>query len=204
MSTIRKIFQFRDICQTLIRHEVGNGASTFLRLDKWHPLGPLYKRYGENVCSNIGRSLQAKASTQLLKMGTGFGQDNETGIFKKSLLTHLKLFFLIFLLRIVLCGFLLVLVNTQWNLLGKQFECRMVSWTGVAFFGFPKMFLDAHSFYGWPCKVNLRQRIDCWNGVWWAMPLVFCVEMGLMNFIIIYFSIVHILELSGRRYCEGT
>lgn len=85
-----------------------------------------------------------------------------------------------------------------------QFECRMVSWTGVALFGFPKMFLDGHSFYGWPCKVNLRQRIDCWNRVWWTTPLVFCVEMGLMNLIIIYFSIVHILELSGRRYCEGT
>lgn len=63
MSTIRKIFQFREICQTLIRHEVENGASTFLRLDNWHPLEPLYKRYGENVCSNIGRSLQAKVST---------------------------------------------------------------------------------------------------------------------------------------------
>lgn len=40
----------------------GNGASTSLWLNNWHPLGPLYKRYGENVCSNIGRSLHARVS----------------------------------------------------------------------------------------------------------------------------------------------
>lgn len=69
--TIRKIFQLREVCQPLIRYQIGNEASTFLWLDNWHPLGPLYKRFGENVCSNIGRSLQAKVST-IIKDGDWF------------------------------------------------------------------------------------------------------------------------------------
>lgn len=49
--------------QPLIRYKIGNMNSTFMWLDNWHPLGPLFKRYGQRVCSNIGRSLNAKASS---------------------------------------------------------------------------------------------------------------------------------------------
>ncbi|KAI8559863.1 hypothetical protein RHMOL_Rhmol04G0208500 [Rhododendron molle] len=72
--TIRKVFQLREVCQPLIRYQIGNGASTFLWLDNWHPLGPLYKRFGVNVCCNIGRSLQAKVSTIIID-GEWLGPD---------------------------------------------------------------------------------------------------------------------------------
>lgn len=35
----------------------------FVCLDNWHPLGRLYKKYGDRVCSNIRRSLSAQASS---------------------------------------------------------------------------------------------------------------------------------------------
>ncbi|KAI8560075.1 hypothetical protein RHMOL_Rhmol04G0227000 [Rhododendron molle] len=40
--TMRKILGLRKLCQPLIRCLVGNGANTFLWLDNWHNLGPLY------------------------------------------------------------------------------------------------------------------------------------------------------------------
>lgn len=50
-------------------NKVRNGCSTFAWLDNWHPLGPLYQRFGERVCSNIGMSLNAKVSS-LIHNGT--------------------------------------------------------------------------------------------------------------------------------------
>lgn len=35
----------------------------FLLLDHWHPLGPLYKKYGERVVYNLGRSLLTKVDS---------------------------------------------------------------------------------------------------------------------------------------------
>lgn len=66
---IRKIFQLRSLCQPLILYKVGNGWTTFAWLDNWHPLGPLYQRFRERVCSNIGLSLNAKVSS-LIRNGT--------------------------------------------------------------------------------------------------------------------------------------
>lgn len=62
--TVRKIFWLRDVCQPLIRYKVGNGASISIWLDNWHPLGPLHKKYGEQVCAHVGRSLHARVSSQ--------------------------------------------------------------------------------------------------------------------------------------------
>lgn len=42
---------------------VGNGKNTFLWLDNWHPLGPLYARFGSRVVYNLGRNLLAKVDT---------------------------------------------------------------------------------------------------------------------------------------------
>lgn len=58
--SIRKIFGMRNLGQPLIQYKVGNGQSIFLWVDNWHPLGPLYKRYGEDVVYNLGRSLHAR------------------------------------------------------------------------------------------------------------------------------------------------
>lgn len=60
---IRKIFQLRDTAQKLIKYQVGNGKDTFLWLDNWHLLGPLYKRVGDGVVFNMSRSLKAKVAS---------------------------------------------------------------------------------------------------------------------------------------------
>lgn len=57
--TIRKLFKLRDIVQTWITARVGNGQW----LDNWHPLGPLFKKFGEAVVQNRGTSLLAKVSS---------------------------------------------------------------------------------------------------------------------------------------------
>src|SRR5450432_1701963 len=61
--TVRKVLGLRDIGQSLILYRIGNGQSTSLWFDNWHPLGPLYKRFGDEVAYNDGRSLQAKVSS---------------------------------------------------------------------------------------------------------------------------------------------
>ncbi|KAL7230441.1 hypothetical protein ACSBR2_008843 [Camellia fascicularis] len=42
---------------------IGDGGETFLWLDNWHPIGPLYKIYGERVVRDLGSSLLAKVSS---------------------------------------------------------------------------------------------------------------------------------------------
>lgn len=63
MDCYRKVFGLRDLGQPLMQYRIGNGHSTFLELDNWHPLGPLYKRFGNEVVQNIGRSLHVKVSS---------------------------------------------------------------------------------------------------------------------------------------------
>ena len=41
-------------------HIIGDGKDTFLWLNNWQPLVPLYKRFGEGIVYNLGRSLSAK------------------------------------------------------------------------------------------------------------------------------------------------
>ncbi|GFZ01445.1 hypothetical protein Acr_15g0000540 [Actinidia rufa] len=60
--TMRRLFKLRQLGQPLIRHLVGNGRDTFLWLDNWHPVGPLYKKFGDRVVGNAGRSLLANVS----------------------------------------------------------------------------------------------------------------------------------------------
>lgn len=40
--TLRKIFGLRDMGLRFIKSVVGNGKNTFLWLDNWHTLGPLF------------------------------------------------------------------------------------------------------------------------------------------------------------------
>ena len=42
------------------QHQIGDGKDTYLWLDNWHPLGPLYKKYDQRIVFTIGRSLEAK------------------------------------------------------------------------------------------------------------------------------------------------
>lgn len=59
-STLRKIFGLRREGQIFIRHVIGNDLNTFLWLDNWHSLEPLFQRFGDRVAFNLGRSPKAK------------------------------------------------------------------------------------------------------------------------------------------------
>lgn len=61
--TLRKIFGLRKEGQQFILSRVGNGSSTFLWLDNWCTLGPLFQKYGDQVSFNLGRSLHATVSS---------------------------------------------------------------------------------------------------------------------------------------------
>lgn len=65
--TVQKVFSLRGLGQPLIKYMIGNGLDTFLWLDNWHPLGPLYNRFGSEVVFNLGRSLQAKVSSIIVQ-----------------------------------------------------------------------------------------------------------------------------------------
>ena len=59
----KKIFKLRSLGQAMISYDIGNGQDTFLWLDNWHPLGPLYQKFGDRVVHNLGRSLSAKVTS---------------------------------------------------------------------------------------------------------------------------------------------
>lgn len=61
--TLRKIFSLRLQGQRFIKSVIGNGQTTFLWLDNWHTLGPLFQKFGNRVVFNLGRSLCAKVSS---------------------------------------------------------------------------------------------------------------------------------------------
>ncbi|XP_058218012.1 uncharacterized protein LOC131329007 [Rhododendron vialii] len=61
--TLRKIFGLRDMGLRFIKSVVGNGKNTFLWLDNWQTLGPLFLRFGNRVVFNTGRSLGAKVDS---------------------------------------------------------------------------------------------------------------------------------------------
>ncbi|GFY98910.1 hypothetical protein Acr_13g0003110 [Actinidia rufa] len=44
--TLKKIFKLQEIGQALIKYEVGDGDSTFLWLENWHPFGSSYRSHG--------------------------------------------------------------------------------------------------------------------------------------------------------------
>ncbi|KAI8568988.1 hypothetical protein RHMOL_Rhmol02G0244100 [Rhododendron molle] len=64
--TIRKIFKLRPMVQPWITYVIGNGRNTFLWLDNWHPLGPLFAKFGSRVVYNLGRSLQTKVDFMIV------------------------------------------------------------------------------------------------------------------------------------------
>lgn len=61
--THRTIFGPRKIGHQQIHSKVGNGCSTFLWLDNWHNLGPLFQKFGDRVAFNLGRCLNAKVNS---------------------------------------------------------------------------------------------------------------------------------------------
>ncbi|KAI8563134.1 hypothetical protein RHMOL_Rhmol03G0089200 [Rhododendron molle] len=60
---IRKLLKLRDLGQLFVKHTIGNGKSTFLWLDNWHPKGPLYKLFDDRTVSRLGSSLYDKVNS---------------------------------------------------------------------------------------------------------------------------------------------
>lgn len=65
--TMRKILGIRPLGQPLIKYQIGNGHTTILWPENWHPLGPLYARFGERVVANRGRALMAKVASIIVQ-----------------------------------------------------------------------------------------------------------------------------------------
>ncbi|XP_058217276.1 uncharacterized protein LOC131328342 [Rhododendron vialii] len=61
--TMRKLMKLRGLCQSWVKHVIGNGQRTFLWFDNWHPSGPLYKLFSDHAFANLGRSSSAKVSS---------------------------------------------------------------------------------------------------------------------------------------------
>ncbi|KAI8544609.1 hypothetical protein RHMOL_Rhmol08G0310000 [Rhododendron molle] len=61
--TFRKLLRLRTVAFPFITKIIGNGESTFLWLDNWHPLGSLFSKFGNGIVFNLGRSLDARVSS---------------------------------------------------------------------------------------------------------------------------------------------
>lgn len=64
--TMRKIFKLPPLAQSVIKSVKGNGQSTFLWPDNWHPMGPsppLHLVFGDRTGFNMGRNLHAEVSS---------------------------------------------------------------------------------------------------------------------------------------------
>lgn len=60
LGTMKKLLKLRVLGQGMVRYAVGNGKSTWVWLDNWHPRGSHYKTLGEEVAYHLGQSLTAK------------------------------------------------------------------------------------------------------------------------------------------------
>lgn len=60
--TVRKLFQLRTIAQPWIKNIVGDSQNTFLWWENWHPMGPLYMRYGDSSVHSLGNLCSVKVS----------------------------------------------------------------------------------------------------------------------------------------------
>ncbi|XP_028070654.1 uncharacterized protein LOC114273089 [Camellia sinensis] len=58
----RKILSLRDWMSPLINHQIGCGDSTFLWYDNWHPLGPLWNKFGDRIMYDSCLNSETKVS----------------------------------------------------------------------------------------------------------------------------------------------
>ncbi|XP_028125413.1 uncharacterized protein LOC114322337 [Camellia sinensis] len=62
MRNWRKILALRDKISPLIIHKIGRGDSTFLWYDNWHPLGPLWKKFGDRILYDSNLNSETKVN----------------------------------------------------------------------------------------------------------------------------------------------
>ena len=58
----RKILKLRDKVRPLLKHKIVNGNRTFLWFDNWHPLGPLFDKFGARIVYDSAIPLHAKVN----------------------------------------------------------------------------------------------------------------------------------------------
>lgn len=63
--TWRKLLQLRPIIQPLTQYRIGDGNTTSLWYDNWHPLGPLVEKFGRRIIYDSGLAEDAKVSAIL-------------------------------------------------------------------------------------------------------------------------------------------
>ncbi len=63
--TWRKLLQLRPLIQSYIQYQIGDGSSTSLWYDNWHPHGPLISKYGTRIMYDSGIPEGAHVSTIL-------------------------------------------------------------------------------------------------------------------------------------------
>ena len=56
----RKLPNIRDKIRPLLKHKIGNGYGTYLWFDNWHPLGPLWDKFGPRIIYDSAIPLHAK------------------------------------------------------------------------------------------------------------------------------------------------
>ncbi|XP_024171665.1 uncharacterized protein LOC112177615 [Rosa chinensis] len=59
----RKLLKIRDHIRPLIKHNIGDGKSTYIWHDHWHSLGPLLHRLGPDAIINSGIPSNALVSS---------------------------------------------------------------------------------------------------------------------------------------------
>ena len=64
----RKILKIREKFRRQIKTIIGNGTQTFMWYDLWHPNGPLFPLYGNNIVYDSASSLKAKVSDFIHQM----------------------------------------------------------------------------------------------------------------------------------------
>lgn len=124
--TTRKVLSSRENGQPLIQYRVGNGKSTFLWLENWHPLWPLYKRFGESMVNNLGRSLREKVSSiihhEQWKWPRVRSKTSKESRRYCSQVTPQLIYRLILLRKFQFGGCLILVENLQPNLPGNAFR----------------------------------------------------------------------------------
>ncbi|KAI8554329.1 hypothetical protein RHMOL_Rhmol05G0090100 [Rhododendron molle] len=176
-----------------------------LTIGIWHPLGPLYKKYGEQVCANIGRSLHARVSSISRKGAWFWPRERNTYIQEIKLNTPLDLLPDISKEDSVIWTPSLngnYSLKSAWNAIrvshGIQDWCKVV-W-------FPKA-VPRWAFILWmamQCKLASKDILLGWSVVDNA-NCVLCRKSGmiLLNLTVTHFLNALILGLSGWRYYGG-
>lgn len=58
--TWNKIMKLSDVACEFVNYKIGNGQTVWCWYDKWHPLGPLIKRFGNRIVYDAASRCNAK------------------------------------------------------------------------------------------------------------------------------------------------